>query len=117
MAKVTGADTVIRNLQTYDERYKATVRHALAVGGEQVTARMRADAPWQDRTGAARRGLHTDLLEQGSVFTLRAAHGVPYGIFLETAHQGRFRILYTLRVLFPRIMANAAREVKAVRAT
>lgn len=46
---------------------------------------MKSNAPWNDRTGAARAGLDASvgITGKGSV-TLTAKHGVPYGGFLET---------------------------------
>ena len=46
---------------------------------------MKANAPWQDRTGAARSSLSAsaNITGKGSV-TLTARHGVGYGGYLET---------------------------------
>ena len=43
----------------------------------------RAQAPWQDRTGDARRGLHVETQVSGSKVNAIIAHGVDYGIDLE----------------------------------
>lgn len=43
----------------------------------------RAQAPWTDRTGAARRGLYSDVEVQGSRVMVETGHGVDYGIDLE----------------------------------
>jgi hypothetical protein len=46
---------------------------------------MQSNAPWNDRTGAARAGLQSTvgITGKGSV-TLTARHTVPYGGYLET---------------------------------
>src|SRR5688500_10891929 len=55
----------------------------------EAEAWMKANAPWQDRTGAARAGLTATV--EGNAVTL--AHGVDYGLWLEIANQGRFAII------------------------
>lgn len=62
-------------------------------------AKMKMEAPWTDRTGAARSGLfvlkrHQDI--PGSPYgrhELIFAHGVDYGIWLEVANSGKYQIL------------------------
>lgn len=53
----------------------------------------KANAPWQDRTGAARAGLHATVEETGQIGTITLAHGVDYGLWLEIANGGRFAII------------------------
>lgn len=62
-------------------------------------------APWTDRTGAARRGLHSTYTKQSSYnFLVHLSHGVDYGIFLEKANSGRFAILNpTVEAMLPRM--------------
>ena len=64
------------------------------------------NAPWTDRTGAARRGLfarHNRSSETS--FSIIFGHGVDYGIFLELANSGRYAIIVpTIEALFPRIV-------------
>lgn len=45
---------------------------------------MKANAPWQNRTGNARAGLSSNANVSGSAVSLTAYHTVPYGGFLET---------------------------------
>ena len=118
MAKTRGGDQVIRNLRNYDQRYKATVRLALARQAEIITARLKAEHPWQNQTGAAEQGLRCGVLEDDNTFRVRAAHGVPYGIFLETKHQGRYAVLQpVMRSQWPLALRAVAAEVKKVKAT
>ena len=118
MAKTRGADQVIRNLRTFDQRYRATVRTTLARQAEITEARLKAEHPWQNRTGAAEAGLRAGVLEEGQAFVLRAQHSVPYGVFLETKHQGRYAVLRpVLRTQWPRAVHAVARAVREVKAT
>lgn len=62
----------------------------------QVEAYMQENAPWQDRTFAARDGLKSNVRVTGKGgVTLTAYHTVPYGGFLETgtAHMAPYPII------------------------
>jgi len=64
------------------------------------------NAPWRDRTGAARRQLHAFVEAQGpgrgDRFRVVLAHGVPYGLWLEIKQAGRWAIILpTLERLAP----------------
>jgi hypothetical protein len=52
------------------------------------------NAPWVDRSGLARIGLHSfvDDVSQTMVY-LYLAHKMDYGVFLETKHSGRYAII------------------------
>ena len=49
-----------------------------------VVSYMKSNAPWNDRTGAARAGLSSNVNLSGHSTTLSAFHTVPYGGYLET---------------------------------
>lgn len=52
------------------------------------------NAPWTDRTGAARQRLHGEAYwENPKVVVAAIMHQVDYGVYLELAHQRRFAIL------------------------
>lgn len=64
------------------------------------------NAPWTDRTGNARRGLHSQYNRRTRTsFVMSLSHGVDYGIFLELCNSGRFAILMpTVEALMPQIL-------------
>lgn len=54
----------------------------------------KANAPWTDRTGTARRTLHSEVADAGSILAqITLAHGVDYGVWLEIAHGGQYAII------------------------
>lgn len=59
----------------------------------EMEAYAKQNAPWQDRTGAARAGLTATVEETGQIGTIVLSHGVPHGIWLEVANGGRFAII------------------------
>ncbi len=75
---------------------------------------MRANHPWGNITGAAEAGLYTDIehVARQSV-TLLMSHGpaVPYAVFLEYAHAGRWSILPDASDRFWPILYRGAMEI------
>jgi len=54
---------------------------------------MKRLAPWQDRTGNARNGLHAGVMVGKDKFIFFLSHGVDYGVYLELAHGGNYAIV------------------------
>ncbi len=70
-------------------------------------AYMKANAPWQDRTGDARAGLSGTPYSRGDVHGVELAHGVSYGVYLEFKYGGRDAIVIpTLEEKGPELMQN-----------
>ena len=80
-------------LDTVNERVEIALEIAFEHLAAQAEARMRATARWTDRTGAARGSLTATPELIGRAMRLRLAHGVPYGIWLEVANDGRYAII------------------------
>lgn len=80
----------IRNLPPKINSAIAAVVDAYAVQGENE---MRKNAPWHDRTGEARNGLHCRVSHVAGRHTVTFAHGVSYGIWLEVRWAGRYAIV------------------------
>lgn len=82
------------------ERYTNTIiltgRRVANQRAEEAEQWMKDNAPWQDRTGAARAGLHVDVLESPGVLAeLVFSHddSLDYPVWLEIANGGRFGII------------------------
>lgn len=63
---------------------------------------MRANAPWTDRTGAARNGLFAIPGHYGKIHEIFLTYSVYYGIWLEVANSGRYQILQPVLLLLGR---------------
>lgn len=67
------------------------VAHARA---QEMEAWGRANAPWTDRTGDARRLLSVRVEgDEFAIGTIVIEHGVSYGLWLEIAHAGKYSII------------------------
>lgn len=61
-------------------------------------------APWNDRTGAAREGLDTSVQWEGAEIVWDLYHQVDYGIWLETVLNGKYSVIMpTLELFAPRV--------------
>lgn len=83
-----------RELHSGLREYKRHVDEMLGVIMDYYAARgvakMKADAPWTDRTGAARAGLFTVVEHPGQGhYTIVYSHSVHYGFWLEVKFSGR----------------------------
>lgn len=56
-------------------------------------ANMKSNAPWTDRTSAARNGLFTVTEHDGNHYTIVFSHSVHYGIWLEVKFSGRDAVI------------------------
>ncbi len=77
--------------------YPQIVDQAIGEIVEQVAGEiedyMKAEAPWEDQTGAAREGLGTDVRQEGYKYYIDLFHTVDYGIWLEVRWNGQYAII------------------------
>lgn len=82
-----------KNVVELDARTRKAIEIAFAFQAARSTGYMKTNAPWTDRTTAARSGLHAIASNSGSRFELLLAHAVSYGIWLEVANSGKYQII------------------------
>lgn len=96
-----------RNLADLPERVEREVRLAVDRAGMYGMASLKMDAPWTDRTGAARAGLYTKTSHSGSTHEILFSHTVHYGIWLEVKFNGRDQVIVpTMRKTGARLMSD-----------
>jgi coproporphyrinogen III oxidase len=71
-------------------RFRDTICAKYAVEAEQLA---KANAPWKDRTGEARKLLKGKVIEEDDAVGFALIHRVEYGKHLETANSGKYAIL------------------------
>lgn len=86
------------------ERAVAQVVDYHAAKGEMY---LKTDAPWTDRTSAARNGLHAVPSGGGGSYEILFSHAVHYGIWLEVKFNGRDEVIMpTVRKTGGELMTN-----------
>lgn len=92
-------DRLQKRVHQLDHETRAGLGLAFDVQAAHSTAYMKTNAPWSDRTTAARNGLHAITNNDRSRFELILSHAVYYGIFLEVCNSGKYQIILpSLRV-------------------
>lgn len=99
MLKWDGSE-ISRNLARLDQKIDRKLDIIFAFQAQRGEARMKIEAPWTDRTGAARSGLYTRFQKSGKTREILFSHSVAYGIWLEVANSGDYQIIMpTVRVI------------------
>jgi len=84
---------MIARLDRLEQLTPRAIRGGTALTAANATAHMKTEAPWTDRTGAARSGVLASDTSSGDEFSILLAHAVKYGIWLELMQAGRFSIV------------------------
>lgn len=90
-----GLDTLSETLGDYARNAEDARRTVMDRLAEEMEAYMKANHPWENRTGAAEAGLQAVVVHSADRSTIWVGHGkdVPYGLWLEIMQNGRFAIL------------------------
>lgn len=96
-----------KNIETLPRRIEGAITAAVDYTAAEALVYMKSNAPWTDRTGAARAGLSAIPTGGGGSWTITLAHAVHYGIWLEVKFSARDAIIMpTARVEGGLLMAR-----------
>lgn len=96
---------MLSRLKYTEQNMPALLADSLRKSADATVAYAKAQAPWTDRTGAARRGLWSEISVGNRGVILTVGHGVEYGKYLEAKGYG---ILYpAMRYLSRRVGQDA----------
>lgn len=100
------------NLRTMDFNIKKGVVAAANYTATAANSYMKQNAPWTDRTGAARSGLGSKVEINATSVAIVLYHSVEYGVYLEVNNGGRYAIIQpTMEAMIPILGAALARLV------
>lgn len=91
--RITGNKKVARNIQNFGDRYQRNIGVMVGAFTGRMEAKAVRDRPWTDRTSMARNSIHGTFDETARKFIVCLAIGVEYGVFLETARGGKYRVV------------------------
>lgn len=87
-------DTLTPGLKAFPDQLDNAVGQTVDYFTLRAESYMRENAPWTDRTGNARSTLHAEAFHEPPIrHGIVCSHGMPYGIWLEIANEGRFQII------------------------
>ncbi len=82
-----------RNLRNFDDIFDRMMRVIIDYHSMAGVRDMKQNAPWTDRTGAARSGLFTVTEHGNGHYTIVFSHTMHYGFWLEVKFSGRDAII------------------------
>lgn len=108
-------------IQALADDHKAAVLAGAWAAAADMQGYARANAPWQDRSGNARRNIRgfAGVAPQTDCWCASIEHGpyIDYGVWLETRWNGRYAIVGPTQELFSsRISGYIAKAIKAANA-
>lgn len=108
---------IVPRLNTFPEKLDAAIGALMTHESADVQDYMRSNAPWTDRTSNARNGLFAVYRKaDDGKHTIIAYHTVPYGIWLEIAHSGRYAIIVpTLETKAPDVFRGVIKLMRKMR--
>jgi hypothetical protein len=113
---VSGIDKLAKSIGAQDKRFKRVIAGQFYRAKPDAETYAKTNAPWTNRTGNARSGLHAEITvsDDRNTFELLMAHSVFYGVFLENRWSGKFAILmptinYIGQLLMDRIASSVTR--------
>lgn len=112
---VGGIDLLVKNIAGYDQKAKRAIALRVNLAVPQSVTYAKKNAPWTDRTGNARSGLHASASAEDNVFSLLLAHSVYYGLFLETRWNGKYAIIMpTLQWIGAKLIEEIEKDLKGI---
>lgn len=98
---------LLGNLRTFDNRLKDAVKVTVDYNAGYATGWMKSNAPWTDRTGAARAGLIALPASGRNFEEIIMSYSVYYGIWLEVANNRRYAIIQpAMRIIGDKLMRD-----------
>lgn len=91
MPSTSGLKEINKKLDQVMDSVRESAKVAVQITAAQCVVYAKQSAPWQDRTGDARRSIHSEKGNQGMSATVGI--GVSYGKYLETSFGGRYRVV------------------------
>lgn len=82
-----------KNIKNLDRKINKRVAMVVDRNAAWGQAWARVNAPWTDRTGAARGGLFAFPMSSGGHHEILFTHTPEYGIWLEIANNGKYQII------------------------
>lgn len=100
------------NLENFDDHARKGLFAAANFIAPQAESYMKTNAPWTDRSSAAREGLKSQVVTGGNGVAVVLYHTVPYGVWLEVRWGGKYSVIEpTIEAMLPRFMEAVERLV------
>jgi len=111
-----GLEVLIENARSRGDSVVEAVEEVARQLPEEMVRYAQTMAPWEDRTGEARRRLQARVFidSERGIVVLYLGHGVPYGVHLETMQGGRFQIIMPTILHFEQLVIERVASANAM---
>jgi hypothetical protein len=95
-ANFSGWEQVAANMAALGTRTRGNAKVLMEATTGRLSVAAKAEAPWHDRTGNARRSIHNEVNDTGDAIigsVGMGGQGLEYTEVLELGHGGRYRII------------------------
>ena len=93
MAVTVDFSQVDKGMKDFKSKLEAAMKIFCDNGAQKMESYAKQNRPWKDQTGNARQRLEGSWEKDKDGYTLKIAHGVDYGVWLEFAHERKYAIL------------------------
>ena len=91
--RVKGFVSVSKNLRSTEAKFQRNMDVMVGAFAGRLEAKAAKDRPWTDRTNDARNSITGTWKRTDIGWLVVLAIGVEYGVFLELAHGGKYRVI------------------------
>lgn len=84
---------LLESLDRLGRAFDSSVYAYAKVSSEKLEGYAKENRPWRDRSTDARKRLNCKVEKTLTGYRLVLAHGVPYGVWLELAHEKKYAII------------------------
>lgn len=100
-----GLQAINKNLDLYVASMQKKMEDRMAYAMTDAKNDAKQSAPWTDRTGNARISIFGTTSSETNRIIGYLGIGMPYGVYLELAHQGTYRVIWpTIDILRAKLL-------------
>jgi len=107
-------DTLTPGMAIFTIALSEAIEHIVDEIAQEIEDYMKAEAPWEDQTGAARQGLTAKGHREGTNHVIDLYYTVDYGFWLEVKWNGRFAIIQPTMEKYGPILMGALNDTYEV---
>lgn len=110
-----GVDTLWTGIDNFEPKTREAIEEKVLEAAVNMLQYARDNAPWEDRTGSARKLLDTEVFNEDNKIGISLHHGVDYGIWLEIRWGATYAIILpTIEKFGPELMDSMTKILTGI---
>ena len=112
---VLDTSKLLKRIKELDRRFDIAIMMYANTQSAKLEGYMKANRPWVDRTGEAKRRLSANAEQTEEGVQIVLSHGISYGVWLELAHEKRYAIIApTIRIKSKEVMLGCQNLIEKI---